>query len=104
MGLRGDSEAFGLSAWTGLQSGERGGERDPEGGDLRVGDSDSVVEHLDRHVKKSRGPLPAVGLEVNRAMGLVGPDLEAEALGTAQCAYSRSSRNLLVPGLICCFM
>ena len=102
MGLQGDSEAFGLSAWIGLQRmGERGTQKK---GDLRVEVSGSVVGHLDRHVKMLRGPLPAVGLELNRAVGLVGPDRGVEALGTAQCACPRSSRNLLVPGLTCSFM
>lgn len=49
-----------------------------------MGTSSPVVGNLDRHMELLRGSLLAVGLELNRPLGLVGPDLGTEARGTAQ--------------------
>lgn len=50
-----------------------------------MGISSSVVGNLHRHVDMLRGPFLTVGLELNRPVGLLGPDLGTVAPGSAQC-------------------
>lgn len=76
---------------------------DPGGEGSRMGTLSSVVGNGDRHMEMLSGALPAVGAELHRPKGLVGPALGAGALVAQPPAppCPASSRRLLVPDLTC---
>lgn len=78
--IKGESEALGLSAGLVYRAGGH-----PGGEGFRMGISNSVVGNLDRHVDMSRGPFLTVGLELDRPVGLLGPDVGTVAPGSAPC-------------------
>lgn len=81
MEIKGESEAFGLSAGLVYRAGGHLGERASGWG------SKALLWEIwtDRHVDMLRGPFLTVGLELNRPVGLLGPDLGTVAPGSAQC-------------------
>lgn len=65
-----------------------------------MGISSLVVGNSDRHMEMSRGPLLAAGWELRGVVGLVGPDLGAEAPDAAQptspqhCPFPAAAQTL----------